>query len=910
MKAKLFRYPLLLALSVLFLQTSAQNEFAHVFGQLKDNTSKKKLEGCLVQVMKDGMLFDSYDAGASGKYDFKLPLGFTYDIKFSKDTYLAKIIRIDTRNIPEEDRYGGFDMNVDGTLFPYREGFNTDLLKDPMAVASYDKNGDGFGFDAGYSEKKQKMINEEFKRLDDIEKNFAKLKEDFDNYVKTGDQKVLEKKYADAVSNYKMALAIFPKEEPVKVKLADAQAKLDAENANKDAEAKYKKLIDDGDAAFKGEKWDAAMKNFKDATKLKPTEKYPKEMIYQIEQAMAGASRKAEYDAVIADADKKFNNNDFAVAIERYKIASTMYPTEDYPKSQILKAEAAIKDLLALESERLRIQKEYDDKITLAERSVGEDKLEQAITHYKAASSIKPLEQMPKDKIKELESLIADRKAQRELNDAAALANAEKERIEKEFNDIIAAADALFVAEQLTEARGKYEQALGVKADALYPKSKIETIDLLLAQRDEKNKADLAKAAQDSLDAINLAAQLALADKLRLEEEQQRLDAERRRQELEELRLAEEAKLKAKRKNWDSNADENAEDEVEEFYRHAAATEYKALVDSIAQRKRDNELYAQQKLNESQSQISVNRSKIKTSYENQLELSSIGSSIQNAAIADNERKKKDTNKDQKEYRQRESFQIMENERSIETKKEASEAVAGTDRVRTAMIADNDRKKAETQRNEVKYRSKGDAQIAGNKMEKEGEKKSFETMAFTGEQVRKENEILVESKIHDEQIRQNDLRMSADQNILNTAIGIENEKDEANALGDGKGIDARKKAQEIDLKKQDLEYTERQRANKSSNERYEARKEAFSKKTGEPKSEEEYLPVPGTEDLKEGVTENSYKLGNKMVTERIVKVGNKVDKYKKVVSKTAIYYFRNGQSITEVTWREATLSDPD
>jgi len=77
-----------------------------------------------------------------------------------------------------------------------------------------------------------------------------------------------------------------------------------------------------------------------------------------------------------------------------------------------------------------------------------------------------------------------------------------------------------------------------------------------------------------------------------------------------------------------------------------------------------------------------------------------------------------------------------------------------------------------------------------------------------------------------------------------------------------------------------------------------------------RKEEEYKAVPGTENLKQGVTENSYKLGNKMVTERLVKVGNKVDKYKKVVSKTAIYFFRNGQSITEETWKQATLAEPD
>jgi hypothetical protein len=65
-------------------------------------------------------------------------------------------------------------------------------------------------------------------------------------------------------------------------------------------------------------------------------------------------------------------------------------------------------------------------------------------------------------------------------------------------------------------------------------------------------------------------------------------------------------------------------------------------------------------------------------------------------------------------------------------------------------------------------------------------------------------------------------------------------------------------------------------------------------------------VEGTETLPEGVTENSFKLGEKMVTERTVKVGNKIDKFRKVVSKTGTYYFKNGKSISEGTWKQETL----
>jgi len=205
------KYILLFSAALMSLKGIAQNDIAHVFGQLKDQTTKKKLEGVTVQVFKDGMVFDSYNAGTTGKYDFKLPLGFTYDIKFSKGgDYLAKVIRIDTRNIPEEDRYGGFDMNVDGTLFPYRQGFNTDLLREPLAKASYNPSEDGLSFDFAYSEQKAKEIDAEFKRLDDIEKSLAKLKADFEKFMNDGNQKMLEKKYADAITNYRGALGIFP----------------------------------------------------------------------------------------------------------------------------------------------------------------------------------------------------------------------------------------------------------------------------------------------------------------------------------------------------------------------------------------------------------------------------------------------------------------------------------------------------------------------------------------------------------------------------------------------------------------------------------------------------------------------------------------------------------------------------
>lgn len=57
---------------------------------------------------------------------------------------------------------------------------------------------------------------------------------------------------------------------------------------------------------------------------------------------------------------------------------------------------------------------------------------------------------------------------------------------------------------------------------------------------------------------------------------------------------------------------------------------------------------------------------------------------------------------------------------------------------------------------------------------------------------------------------------------------------------------------------------------------------------------------------QGVTETKYKEGNKMITERVVVKGNVGDTYRKVEHAWGgIFYFKDGQPITEDTWKRET-----
>lgn len=52
---------------------------------------------------------------------------------------------------------------------------------------------------------------------------------------------------------------------------------------------------------------------------------------------------------------------------------------------------------------------------------------------------------------------------------------------------------------------------------------------------------------------------------------------------------------------------------------------------------------------------------------------------------------------------------------------------------------------------------------------------------------------------------------------------------------------------------------------------------------------------------QGVTEESYTEGNKVIIKRVVVQGNKADEYNKVIAKWGTFYFKNGQSISEYIW---------
>jgi hypothetical protein len=74
---------------------------------------------------------------------------------------------------------------------------------------------------------------------------------------------------------------------------------------------------------------------------------------------------------------------------------------------------------------------------------------------------------------------------------------------------------------------------------------------------------------------------------------------------------------------------------------------------------------------------------------------------------------------------------------------------------------------------------------------------------------------------------------------------------------------------------------------------------------QPRSASDYSRSKLATEYPQGVTEESYTEGNKVIIRRVVVDGNRADEYSKVIAKWGTFYFKNGQSVTNQIWTKET-----
>lgn len=328
--------------------------------------------------------------------------------------------------------------------------------------------------------------------LDDRIKEVTALKAKEDEYKKfiaSADTKYEGGKWQEAKADYQKAIAVFDRPWPneqianIDKKIEEEAAANDAANAMAEKKAEYDALMTKGKSQKDSKKYQEAIATYTQAKNLLPSESEPQKRIDEINKLlsdMANASALIEkYEAAIAKADAKRDeaiaakSDDLAIAAKGlYSDANKIKSDESYPQEQVDRLSNLMEEW-AKDAADKQYQKIIDkaDELFAAKNWDGAQKL------YERANDLKPVDPYPPAQLEKIKN---------------ARANAGKL---DSYNEFIAEGNSLFQEQKYQTAIKAYENALGVKPGAKYPKDKIAEIKQLIS--------DMAKAEQDKKDKEN-----------------------------------------------------------------------------------------------------------------------------------------------------------------------------------------------------------------------------------------------------------------------------------------------------------------------------------------------------------------------------------------------------------------------
>ncbi|MCD4730004.1 MAG: hypothetical protein K8R74_05365 [Bacteroidales bacterium] len=388
---------------------------------------------------------------------------------------------------------------------------------------NYFQKGDYINAKASYQYASRLRPHEEYPKTK-LSETIVKLREkmvvmeQYDAEISQADKLFRLGKYDEAIVKYLDALKVLPDEAYPKNKIAECQKSADFESSKK---TEYDQAVTNGEKLIKYRKYEQARQEFENAMIIFPEKVYPRDKLDEIDRLIQERERVlAAYDETIASADRLFNLKYYENARAEYQLASDAKPDEEYPKAKIKEIEGLLGkknefDKLVAEADEFYIAKDLEsakskyqasltiypgetypkdmiDKINTAMGALkGKDELYQkavadadnflkkrdytnAIEEYKNASSIKPAESYPKQKIQEVKALIA-----------------RSESDELEYNQSVQRGEQYLAQKDYSSAKGEFEKANQLKPNEQYPQDKLAEINAVLAQQ---------KGVQDSFD--------------------------------------------------------------------------------------------------------------------------------------------------------------------------------------------------------------------------------------------------------------------------------------------------------------------------------------------------------------------------------------------------------------------------
>jgi tetratricopeptide (TPR) repeat protein len=378
---------------------------------------------------------------------------------------------------------------------------------------------------AGYEHALRLKPDEEYpqQRIQDIENRLSELADLEENYLEAIEEALARFEKQE----YKQAMAAFNTAKRIKA-LDENNTRIYNEIEDiLEKEKNYRDALAEADDLFSKGSYQQAREKYTQVLNLKPEDTHPTERIAEIDSILADLGKLEEnYLAAVSAGDDFFANRDYRQAVDSYQQATKLKPTENYPKERISAINPVIellasgsqhyerkeyqqalaqynqaKELLPLDDETLALiseiellfarQQAFDEVKTQAGKLFDEAKYEDAKKKYEEALAIIPGDKTAGDRIAEIDALLI------------AMANRDQS-----YLDAITKADKAWDEKNYAEALGSYRQAGNIKPEETHPKQRIEKVQPVVDLLELAAKHDANQDYQTALEEYNKAKEL------------------------------------------------------------------------------------------------------------------------------------------------------------------------------------------------------------------------------------------------------------------------------------------------------------------------------------------------------------------------------------------------------------------
>ncbi len=439
----------------------------------KISVQQGSVEGAVIQMFQDGRRLDDYGVGSDGKYKVELNYNHKFELVFMlKGNFSQKIVvdaTVPKAVLNSDPLFPPFPVNIN--LFTEIAGIDKSFSENTVLKIYYSEQVDNFISDLYYNDAQIKklidqailqsqLINKEADYLSKLTKaELAELRKEYDQLLKDADAEYGNEKFLNALDGYKAANQVFPNEQYPKDRIAEINDLLGlmmvAEEMDKALADRFNTLIAGADRFFGAKQYFEARNSYNRALSIRPSDSHANQRVKEINDILKAQQTEQDYQDLIVRGNNAFNEMLYDEALKIYTEASALRPNEEYPKTKIRE----INDKLGQMAKNLENQKNYEQAIFQAEMNFEKQFYDKSLASYENALSYKPGDTKATAKIAEIKDLM-NRLANRTL-----------------YDKFIDSADKSYKKELLQDALADYKKALELFPDEEYPLQRVQAIN-------------------------------------------------------------------------------------------------------------------------------------------------------------------------------------------------------------------------------------------------------------------------------------------------------------------------------------------------------------------------------------------------------------------------------------------------